>query len=106
VDNRENLTSAEAHVEEMYLTGALDAASYYKCLVTLAHDWLCTHFDMEQTLILLNKCPPEYFKKDLLNQLKDDTFFAEAAMVLVYKLVQLGVSNQSPLKINQPEATA
>ena len=100
------LEDAQAHVEQMYIKGALQPDSYYQCIVTLASDFLCKHHDAERALVLLNRCPPEYFDDTLPIQADGDFLFGEAVIALSYRLIQLGISGVIPDEVNVPGASA
>jgi hypothetical protein len=102
----DELLDAENEIVRMHQAKALSDSGYYQCLVTLASDIVCEHHELEYGLILLNKCPPEYFDVAMPAQMQLDKFFASAALHLVYRLVQLGVTLETIENINVPPAEA
>jgi hypothetical protein len=87
----EEVRSATKQVEDMYLAGTLPELSYYKCLVTLASEWLINHENTDEALILLNQCPATYYSDILGAQLKQDVLFAKVVVELVHKIIQYGI---------------
>src|SRR5882757_11095389 len=78
-------------VEKMYSENAFDSDTYYKCLIALASEYLCTLHDTEKCLILLNKCPNTYFDSVLYPQLREDSMFLEAFLDMSHRLDKLGM---------------
>ncbi|MGH7703154.1 MAG: hypothetical protein ACREMO_08665 [Gemmatimonadales bacterium] len=102
----EDLSAAAAQVEQMHDAGALPAPAYHKCLATLASEHLCRRHDTEAALILLNRCPPDYFRATIAEQMREDQLFADVMLELSYRLVQLGVADGSPVRPTQLPADA
>lgn len=102
----EDLQAAAAQVEQMHATGALPAGAYHKCLATLASEHLCRRHDTEDALVLLNRCPSDYFRTGILKQMQEDYLFADVMLELSYRLVQLGVVDGAPTRPTQLPAKA
>ena len=93
-------------VEDMYTKGQLPPDRYYQCLVTLASEFLCRHHDADRALVLLNRCPSEYFTNGCLRQMQEEELFAATTVELGYKLIQLGIAEESETVPNLPPASA
>lgn len=102
----EDLQAAVAQVEQMHEVGALPTPAYHKCLVTLASEHLCRRHDTESALVLLNRCPPDYFRITLVGQMREDALFADVMLELGYRLVQLGVADGEPVRPTQLQGDA
>lgn len=102
----EDLSAAVAQVEQMHAAGALPAAAYHKCLATLASEALCRRHDTENALVLLNRCPPDYFRVTAAEQMREDPLFADVMLELSYRLVQLGVVDGETARPTQLPARA
>lgn len=102
-DEISTLDSFQQKVTEMHEAGALSTDGLYMCYTTLASEYLVKHHDAEKALIVLNRCPPEYFTDIIVPQMQKDGLFAQSVVELGYRLVQLGLTgiesdppNQSP----------
>lgn len=102
----ETTVGASAHVETMYLKGDLTPDCYHKCVVTLASQFLCRHHDPEMCLILLNRCPPDYYTDIIVQQMREDYPFACSTFELGYRLVQFGFLDLNADPPNVPRGDA
>ena len=93
-------------IEDMRGYGALVDDVYFQLLVTVAADYICEEQDLEQGLILLNKCTPEYFETQMVTQMADDDAFASSVVKMSYKLMQLGVVDTDIESANMLSAEA
>ena len=91
----DELEGVEGMLERMAQSGALDPNSYYKCMASLASDYVVRHLDIEKGLVILNKLPPEYFDGVIVQQMEAERVFAEAMVVMFYRLQQLGTSGNT-----------
>jgi hypothetical protein len=78
-------------IEVMYDTGALTDNSYYKCMVSMASEYITNHSDADNCLVLLNRCPPEYFQFTIKKQMEEDNDFFAIMLEMTYKLVKFGI---------------
>lgn len=103
---KDELEGVQKYLEEVYIRGQIPPPVYYKNLLTLASDWLCTHYDVERALILLNRCPPDYLIQVCYRQTTDDVFFRDSVVALARTLVQLGYGPDGSPPASIPEARA
>jgi hypothetical protein len=80
-------------LDAMYENESLSPEFYRQCLVTLASEYLIHHQDPGACLELLNRCGPDYYRNQILEQLKTDQLFVESTVELVYRLQQLGLTD-------------
>lgn len=93
-------------VEDMYAAGGLPEEAFYKCLVTLASEYIVNQGDIDNAMILLNRCPPSYIGKILPLQMKHDGMFAAVVLELTNKIVQYGIIDVELHPPTMPPATA
>jgi len=76
--------------EGLWVKGVLSPRDYWKCLVVMASRF-CQRDDTERALVLLNRCPPEYFQHFIFDDMKSDNPFAAETLALVARLEMTGI---------------
>lgn len=91
---KEEVDGALATIEKIFKSGAMESQVYYKCLVSLAYEYILADAGQEG-LIQLSRVPPAYFKDYQLAQMKADSMYSDLVVLLSYKLIQMGVVDGS-----------
>lgn len=95
----DELESFLQSLKQMRENKVLDDNAYYQCLVSLAHQFLVKHHNVDRALVLLNMCPPEYFKGAFKEQCRTDSQFAAASFSLTYTLIHMGLAG---IEVEEP----
>jgi len=87
---RDQVDGALKVVESIRATGAMSDGAYYKCLVSLAYEYVLADED-QMALVLLSKAPEDYYRVVQLQQMSEDSMYRDLVILLAYRLVQMGV---------------
>lgn len=88
--SKDEVDLAFRQVVKMHMDGSMPTDVYYKCLICLAYEYI-QNDDHQIAIILIHKCPPEYFEKVQPDQVKEDKAYADVVTLLAYKLIQMGL---------------
>jgi len=77
--------------ESLWMAGEVTPREYWRMLVGLAARTAADHQDVEQALVLLNRCPEEYFRHWLMDDLRADEAMAASVLKLVAFLETSGI---------------
>jgi len=91
---RDKIDEALKVVEALKASGALGDGAYFKCLVSLAYEYILVEED-QFALVLISKAPVEYYKTVQPQQMEEDPMYGDLVVLLAYKLVQMGVVDGS-----------
>lgn len=87
---KDQVEQALKTVDQIHDSGAMPDDVYYKCLVSLAYEYIQAD-DHQAGLVLISKCPPSYFQDVQPGQMQEDGLYRDVVVLLAYKLIQLGV---------------
>ena len=87
---KEQVEAAVKQMDMMYEQGAMGAEVYYKCLVSLAYEYVCCD-ELQMGLIQLARVPASYFQDVQLRQMREDGMYRDLVVLLSYKLIQMGI---------------
>lgn len=87
---KEQIDGAVKQIEMMHDQGALGSEAYYKCLVSLAYEYVCAD-DLQEALKQLSRVPGSYYQDVQLRHMREDSMYRDLVVLLSYKLIQLGV---------------
>jgi len=87
---RDQVDEALRLIEEIRASGTLSDGSYFKCLVSLAYEYVLVDED-QLALVLISKAPPEYYRVTQPQQMEVDSMYRDLVVFLAYELIQMGV---------------
>ena len=100
------LEDNEERLLEILRSQKMDVEEKYQRIVEVAS--LASHAgEIDDVLVLLNVCPPEYFADKILEQMVQNPIFALSAMELVDNLKKYGIiENKNELRPTMKAAEA
>jgi hypothetical protein len=94
VRDRDQVDGALKLVETLRANSAMGDDAYYKCLVSLAYEYLLAD-EHQLALVLLAKPPVDYYERVQLRQMEEDGMYRDLVVLLAYRLVQMGLVTSS-----------
>lgn len=88
--NKEEVDIALMQIEKIYAQHVMSDAIYYKCLVSLAYEYICAN-EHQEGLVQISRVPVSYYQDVQLQHMREDKSYAELVVLLSYRLIQMGV---------------